>query len=160
MTIETVKSFTLCFLHDDEQVLLGMKKQGFGEGKWNGFGGKVEPGETIEAAAIRELEEEAGLRAHAVEKRAEFDFRSAANSLVLQVHVYAVLEHSGEPQETGEMRPQWFRHKDIPFDAMWKDDIHWLPRFLAGEQLRGSFLFDDLDDPDAELLEFTLESVA
>lgn len=34
-------------------VLLGMKKRGFGAGKWNGFGGKVQPGETIEEAARR-----------------------------------------------------------------------------------------------------------
>ena len=35
------------------QILLGMKKRGFGSGKWNGFGGKVEPNETIEEAAKR-----------------------------------------------------------------------------------------------------------
>lgn len=34
------------------RVLLGMKKRGFGMGKYNGFGGKVEPGESIEAAAL------------------------------------------------------------------------------------------------------------
>jgi 8-oxo-dGTP diphosphatase/2-hydroxy-dATP diphosphatase len=38
-----------------------MKKRGFGAGKWNGFGGKVEPGETVEAGAIRELREEANI---------------------------------------------------------------------------------------------------
>ncbi len=38
-----------------------MKKRGFGIGKWNGFGGKIEAGETIEAAAIRELFEESAL---------------------------------------------------------------------------------------------------
>lgn len=42
-------------------VLLGLKKRGFGTGKWNGFGGKVEPGETIRQAAIREMKEEAGI---------------------------------------------------------------------------------------------------
>ncbi len=47
------KLYTLVFLVDDDRVLLGMKKRGFGAGKWNGFGGKVEPGETIEEAAIR-----------------------------------------------------------------------------------------------------------
>jgi 8-oxo-dGTP pyrophosphatase MutT (NUDIX family) len=35
-----------------------MKKRGFGEGRWNGVGGKVEPGESIEAALIREAKEE------------------------------------------------------------------------------------------------------
>jgi len=41
------------------RLLLGMKKRGFGAGKWNGFGGKIEVGETPRAAAIREMKEEA-----------------------------------------------------------------------------------------------------
>ncbi|CAN0403706.1 unnamed protein product, partial [Ectocarpus sp. 8 AP-2014] len=49
--------------HDANEILLGMKKRGFGEGKWNGFGGKVESGESVEEAAKRELMEEAGLTA-------------------------------------------------------------------------------------------------
>lgn len=36
-------------------VLLGWKKRGFGAFRYNGFGGKVEPGETVAAAAAREL---------------------------------------------------------------------------------------------------------
>ncbi len=34
-------------------MLLGLKKRGFGAGKWNGFGGKVNPGEDIVDAALR-----------------------------------------------------------------------------------------------------------
>ena len=56
-----MKIVTLCLLISDGQVLLGMKKKSFGAGKWNGFGGKVEEGETVEAAAIREMEEESGI---------------------------------------------------------------------------------------------------
>jgi len=36
-----------------------MKKRGFGEGKWNGFGGKNKAKETIIETALRELHEEA-----------------------------------------------------------------------------------------------------
>eukprot|EP01047_Picozoa_sp_COSAG01_P115130 COSAG01_NODE_43780_length_426_cov_0.944954_1_plen_115_part_00 len=43
------------------QILLGMKKRGFGEGKWNGFGGKKEPAETMAECAQRELREESGV---------------------------------------------------------------------------------------------------
>ncbi|MEJ2212436.1 MAG: NUDIX domain-containing protein, partial [Anaerolineae bacterium] len=42
------------------QVLLGLKRVGFGAGKLTGIGGKVEPGEEVAAAAARELEEEVG----------------------------------------------------------------------------------------------------
>lgn len=42
------KLFTLMFLANSEgKLLLGMKKRGFGSGKYNGFGGKVEKGETV-----------------------------------------------------------------------------------------------------------------
>ncbi len=47
------KLFTLLFVLRPGQVLLGMKKRGFGKGRWNGFGGKVHKGESIEEAAIR-----------------------------------------------------------------------------------------------------------
>ena len=47
------KLYTLVFVADASRILLGMKKRGFGVGRWNGFGGKVDPGESIEAAAKR-----------------------------------------------------------------------------------------------------------
>jgi len=63
---KTTKILTLVLVVDKRpegtwRMLLGMKKRGFGAGKWNGFGGKVEPGETVEDGAMRELHEEAGL---------------------------------------------------------------------------------------------------
>ena len=35
------------FLVERDSILLGMKKRGFGVGKYNGFGGKVEKDESI-----------------------------------------------------------------------------------------------------------------
>ncbi|MDP4007437.1 MAG: hypothetical protein Q8P55_02500 [bacterium] len=46
------KLFTLCIVQQEGQVLLGMKKRGFGKGRWNGFGGKVK-GEPIETEEMR-----------------------------------------------------------------------------------------------------------
>ena len=45
------------------RILLGRKRRGMGFGKWNGFGGKLEPGETMRQCAVRELQEECGLTA-------------------------------------------------------------------------------------------------
>jgi 8-oxo-dGTP diphosphatase len=43
------------------EVLLGLKKTGFGAGKWVGLGGHIEEGEKPEAAAVREVQEESSL---------------------------------------------------------------------------------------------------
>ena len=49
----SLKVLTLVFLRKEGEVLLGYKKRGFGSGKWNGFGGKVEPGESVAEGAAR-----------------------------------------------------------------------------------------------------------
>jgi hypothetical protein len=41
------KILTLLLIQKANQVLLGMKKRGFGAGRYNGFGGKVEANESI-----------------------------------------------------------------------------------------------------------------
>ena len=49
---------TLVFIIKDDRVLLIRKKRGLGAGKVNGPGGRLEPGETFKACAIREVQEE------------------------------------------------------------------------------------------------------
>lgn len=49
------KLYTLAFIRRGDQVLLGLKKRGFGEGKWNGFGGKLNANETLMEAAQRSV---------------------------------------------------------------------------------------------------------
>jgi 8-oxo-dGTP diphosphatase/2-hydroxy-dATP diphosphatase len=144
--METKKRLTLAFIRDGERILLGMKKRGFGMGRWNGFGGKVQPGEGIVDACRRELAEECGVTAHTLEKRGILDFKFAKNpNEVLEVHVFLVTSHSGEPTESEEMRPQWFPTNALPFSAMWPDDPHWMPLFLRDATFRGVFLFGDGD---------------
>jgi hypothetical protein len=57
------------------------------------------------------------------------------------VHVFLATSWIGEPEETREMLPQWFPVGDLPFDAMWQDGRHWLPRILSGERITGHFTF-------------------
>ncbi|MEK7139021.1 MAG: NUDIX domain-containing protein [Patescibacteria group bacterium] len=56
-----MRQTTLCLLLKEKEILLAMKKRGFGAGKWNGVGGKVDEGETVKLAATRELNEEIGV---------------------------------------------------------------------------------------------------
>lgn len=128
------------------EVCLGMKKRRFGAGKWNGMGGKLLEGETIEVALMREIKEEIDVVPKNIKKIAELAFTFDHNPDWNQVvHTYFCEEWEGEPVESEEMAPAWFTVGDIPFDKMWPDDIFWLPRALVGEKIKASFTFGDND---------------
>lgn len=139
------KQLTLCIVHQHPNVLLGMKKRGFGAGRWNGFGGKVSLGETIEDAARREMREEAGIELKNLDKVGIIEFEFHGNPEILEVHIFKSDDFSGEPIESEEMKPLWFHVDEIPFKDMWPDDIHWMPLFLGGKKFKGKFLFGKSD---------------
>lgn len=140
------KKLTLVIVHDDNKILLGKKKRGFGEGLWNGFGGKIEPGETVEQAAHRELEEEAGIRANDLKSRGQILFTFADGNVDMEVNIFSANSYEGEPVETEEMMPQWFEHTEIPYENMWADDKYWLPLLLQKKNVTGSLHFDSAKD--------------
>jgi 8-oxo-dGTP diphosphatase / 2-hydroxy-dATP diphosphatase len=137
------KQLTLCIIHNGDKVLLGMKKRGFGAGRWNGFGGKVDPGETVEEAARREVKEEAGITVNDLTKLGVIDFEFQGKPGILEVNIFKSTGFPGETTESDEMKPQWFDVDKIPFNEMWPDDIHWFPLFLAGKKFTGRFLFGE-----------------
>lgn len=135
---------TLCLLIKDGKVLLALKKRGFGAGKVNGIGGKVQDGESIELAAARELQEEVGAIADpaSFEKAGNIKFHFKDKPEWDQhMHIFLVRDWGGEIGESEEMAPQWYRHDEIPFNSMWADDKHWLPAVLSGKKVEGKFYF-------------------
>lgn len=147
-----MRDCTLVFLvkkADDEsvsQVCLALKKRGFGEGKWNGVGGKVEAGETCEEAARREAKEEIGVEVGPLQKVGELAFYFSHNPAWDQlVHVYLCDEWEGEPAESEEMAPKWFDAEELPLEHMWVDDPHWLPHVLGGKSVKATFTFGEGD---------------
>ena len=139
----TSKLLSLVFLLDTSQrrVLLGMKKRGFGQGKYNGFGGKMEKGETMPACAQRELSEECGclVPLEKLHARGRLCFNMLTEGMVdkatgavssrLLVHVFTAEftdVANGEIVESEEMSPQWFAWDALPLDRMWQDDKYWL----------------------------------
>lgn len=141
-----MKITTLCFLHTSSDILLAMKKVRFGAGKLNEVGGHVEDGETVEQAIVRETFEEIGVSINEenLEKVAilhfAFDTKPEWNQ---ECHVFLTSEWEGEPTESEEMSPEWYSKDDLPFEKMWEDDKHWLPKVLAGERIRAHFSFDE-----------------
>ncbi|OCH91301.1 hypothetical protein OBBRIDRAFT_812243 [Obba rivulosa] len=152
--IEQVKLYTNAFILQDNKILLGYKKRGFGKDLYNGFGGKVDPGETSVEAAVRELQEEAGITAPLRHSGVLF-FTVSDVAHAFYIDVYYANEYSGTIEETEEMRPQWFsveqnatgtQHNSnktdsefapIPYEQMWADDPFWLPLLIQGRPFIG-----------------------
>ena len=150
------KILTLCIIHQHPKILLGMKKRGHGEGKWNGFGGKVEEGETIEEAAIRETREEAGIEIGKINKLGILEFEYQDGSGNMEVHIFYVKKFKGSPIESEEMRPKWFHINEIPYNQMWTDDKYWLPMFLEEKRFEGKFLFDETN----KIIDYSLHQLS
>lgn len=135
---------SLCFLVKNNQVLLAIKKRGFGIGKYNGVGGKKNPDETIKETAKRETFEEIGVVVKKLKQVAVLNFYFLHNlNWGQRVTVFLIKDWKGEPVESEEMAPKWFHQSRIPFAKMWPDDEYWLPLILSGKKVKGKFIFGE-----------------
>lgn len=145
--LQKLREVSIVFLCREDEILLAMKKRGFGVGNWNGVGGKPDQGETIEQTAIRECQEEIVVAPTSLSKVAIIDFYFPPDKEILgfnqQAHVFLCDAWEGVPKETDEMKPKWFSTKSIPYEEMWSDDKHWLPLIIKGEKIEADFKFDD-----------------
>ena len=148
---------TLLLLFKDNQILLAKKKKGFGEGLYNGVGGKLEPGETEQQAMIRECEEEINVTPTVYEKVAENNFIEyyKGQKTKLTFYLYIATEWQGTIKESPEMKPYWFNIQDIPYNQMFPDDKYWLPLVLENKKFIGNFEFNE----QWELLDYHIEEV-
>lgn len=142
-TWEPKERAVICYIVDEEKqrVLLMHKKTGLGQGKVNAPGGRIEQGETPYQAAVRECIEEVHMTPENMEKRMELHFQFT-DGYSLQGEAFFCTQWRGEPTETAEADPFWCPLAEIPYEKMWEDDIHWLPRALKGEKLKGFYVFD------------------
>lgn len=154
----TAAHVTLCFLLRDgdagQEVLLGLKKTGFGTGKIVGVGGHVEPGETAAEAVCREVTEEIFVR---VEKQhlipagtVDFVF-PARDEWNMFTTVYLAEHWTGEPAESDEIAPQWYRVAGLPVEQMWADAEHWLPAMISGQRIAVEVVLADDNESVAEV---------
>lgn len=134
-----MKLATLVYVrnHDATLMLHRVKKANdMHEGKWNGLGGKIEPGETPEVCAIREVMEESGLTIRNPRLCGFITFPAFAKQEDWHVFILAATEYSGELIDSAEGILRWVPHEELPTLPMWAGDrvfMRWLdePGFFS-----------------------------
>lgn len=137
------------------EVLLGEKLTGLGAGKLVGPGGKLEPGETPEQAAVRETLEEIGVIVDEADLervgrlRYTFPHRPAWSQAST---AFVTRRWSGEPVASSELAPAWYPLDALPLDRMWHDARLWLPGALAGEAVDADCSYAEDNDSVADFI--------
>ncbi len=136
---------TICEIIKDNRILLQHKALGrFGEGKWNGPGGKLKQDETPTQGVIREVSEETGLTILDPALIGEIDFYFGEKPEPdWETYIFRASKYSGvlTPSDEGELR--WFNLDEIPYSDMWQDDEYWLPALIEGKRFNGTFWFNE-----------------
>ena len=90
---------TICHVFRGRRLLLKKANRGISVGKWNAPGGKLEPGETPEQCARREVFEETGLRVPKLFYHGTLSFfMDGGKTLHTRAHVFSTHDPKGRAQ--------------------------------------------------------------
>ena len=133
---------TLCYVQKGNNVLLiNFTKEGMSKGKWNGVGGKTNPGESPEEAVIREVKEETGLTIRNAKLRGLLTF-IGEDDKDWNVLVFTTKEFEGAPfSETREGKLRWVAMDDVLKLNVWPDDHFWFPLLKQDKFFTGKLVF-------------------
>jgi 8-oxo-dGTP diphosphatase len=117
---------TLVYVRQSGRTLMLRKARGHQKGKWNGLGGKAEPGEMPEACAVREVREEAGLEVEELDYRGLIVFPRFDGSNDWYVWIY-LASARGEPRAGDEGELAWIEDERLPELELHEGDRVFLP---------------------------------
>ena len=136
-----MKLATLCYVRQDDHTLMihrVKKENDMHAGKWNGLGGKFEPGETPEECAIREIYEESGLSVKNLTLKGIVTFPGFYIDEDWYTFLFVIEDFEGELIDSPEGHLQWIPDNKLLSLNLWPGDrifIPWLdkPAFFSGK---------------------------
>src|SRR4030066_505320 len=142
-----MKLATLCYVRRDRQTLMLHrinKANDMHLGKWNGLGGKLNPGESPEECAVREIIEESGLKVRNPQLKGILTFPAFANDEDWYAFVFVVDNFEGElidSSEEGVLR--WVDNADLLSLNLWEGDRIFLPWLDQPGFFSAKFIYQD-----------------
>ncbi len=137
-----MKLATLCYVRKGGKTLMlhrVKKKDDAHEGKWNGLGGKFEPGESPEDCVKREILEEAGLKIKNPVLKGVLTFPDFAKEEDWYVFVFTASEFTGRLLDSDEGNLAWIKDRDLPKLNLWEGDRVFLPLLKRRGHFSGKF---------------------
>lgn len=125
-----VKLATLVYVREGGRTLMLhriRKANDMHAGKWNGLGGKLEPGETPEACAVREVHEESGLTIVDPEFRGMLTFPAFAKDEDWIAYLFVARRFSGSLIDSAEGVLEWVDDRALLQLPLWPGDRIFLP---------------------------------
>ena len=141
-----MKLATLCYVRRDGKTLMihRIKKENdMHAGKWNGLGGKLEPGETPEECAIREIREEAGLRVSNPVLKGILTFPSFDDIEDWYAFVFVINDFEGELIDSPEGVLRWVDDTDLLNLNLWDGDRVFIPWLDRPDFFSGKFIYEN-----------------
>ena len=141
-----MKLATLCYIRRYGHTLMihrVKKTNDMHAGKWNGLGGKLEPGETPEECVIREIREEAGLNAANPRLRGIITFPGFPNDEDWYTLMFVVDEFDGDLIDSPEGYLKWIPDAELLELNLWEGDRIFIPWLDQKGFFSGKFVYED-----------------
>jgi len=143
-----MKLATLCYVINNRNcstlmIYRNKKLNDYHEGKWNGLGGKFESGESPEECAIREIEEESGLRVKAIKMKGFITFPLFDGKDDWYVFLFTVDEFEGELIDSPEGHLEWIPNEKLTEISLWDGDKIFIPWLFGDKFFSAKFNYAD-----------------
>lgn len=141
-----MKLATLCYVQKENKTLMlfrNKKENDYHEGKWNGLGGKFEPGETPEECAIREVYEESGLRVKNPVIKGFVTFPLFDGKDDWYVFLFVFRNFEGELINSPEGRLEWIANENLKELNLWEGDQIFIPWLFEDKFFSAKFNYED-----------------
>lgn len=136
---ESYEKRAVVFPQNERGMLLGIKRHRWGEGRWSGFEGRLQEGESYEELVRREAFEQAGIQLNELSHIANIHY-FFENTLKAVAKAYVTDDYIGKPVETEDLRLGHFSTDHLPWANMHPVDKRFLSIALGSRALPIGFI--------------------
>ena len=141
-----MKLATLCYIRKDSHTLMihrVKKENDMHAGKWNGLGGKLEPSETPEECAIREIWEESGLQVKNLILKGIITFPTFDDQEDWYTFIFVIDEFEGQLIDSPEGYLKWIPDEELLDLNIWPGDRIFIPWLERAEFFSAKFVYQN-----------------